>query len=171
MQLICIYKIAEFIVNCKLVAFVILLHNKDYMKAPNFHEVLRQHGHKATPGRILLLEILFAEKKPVAVAYLEQKIGHLVDTVTLYRALESLVASGIVQEVDFRHGHAHYELKILRKHHHHIICTSCNFVEDVDCGVQGFVAQSSKKTKRFNTLNDHALEFFGTCAVCATHTV
>lgn len=134
--------------------------------APNFEEVLRKGGYKATPGRVLLLQTLFGEDKPVTVSYLEKKLKSAVDKVTLYRALESMVASGVVREVDFRHGHGHFELAVLRKHHHHIVCTNCGLVEDVNCNTEPFVKQVIKKAKSFNTVTDHSMEFFGLCKNC-----
>lgn len=130
---------------------------------PDFQDVLRKGGHKATPGRVLLLKTLFDEEKPITVSYLEKKLKKAVDKVTLYRALESMVASGMVREIDFRHGHAHYELNALRKHHHHIVCTRCSRVEDVECEV----IPRLKKDSSFKTINDHSVEFFGLCRTCA----
>lgn len=135
--------------------------------SPSFEEVLREGGYKVTPGRVLLLKTLFGEEQPVTVSYLEKKLKNAVDKVTLYRALESMVASGIVREVDFRHGHAHYELEALRKHHHHIVCTNCGLVEDVACQTEPFVKQVAKKSKKFTTIADHSMEFFGVCKTCA----
>lgn len=133
---------------------------------PDFKEVLREGGYKATPGRVLLLQTLFGEKKPVTVSYLKKKLKSAVDKVTLYRALESMVASGVVRAVDFRHGHAHYELQALRKHHHHIVCTNCGLVEDADCNTESLVKQVVKKANKFSTVNDHSMEFFGICNSC-----
>ncbi len=137
------------------------------LTTPDFKEVLRESGYKATPGRVLLLSTLFGEATPVTVSYLEKKLNSSVDKVTLYRALESMVASQLVREVDFRHGHAHYELVVHRPHHHHIVCTSCGLVEDIDCNTDALVKQATKKSKKFKTINDHATEFFGMCTTCS----
>lgn len=136
------------------------------IQRPDFKEVLRQGGYKATSGRVLLLETLFGEQTPVTVSYLEKKLKNAIDKVTLYRALESMVVSGVVREVDFRHGHAHYELKILRKHHHHIVCTNCGAIEDVDCTTEPFIKQVARKAKKFSSISDHSMEFFGLCKTC-----
>lgn len=130
------------------------------MKTPDFKEVLRENGSKATPNRIALLETLWNELKPVTVAHLVKKLPQI-NEVTLYRALEPLVASKVVRQIDFRHGHVHYELNILREHHHHLVCTGCGKVEDVDCALQIPTKKSS-----FKVINDHALEFFGICNRC-----
>lgn len=140
------------------------------IRTPDFREVLREGGYKVTPGRVLLLKNLFGEKKPVTVSYLEKKLKNAVDKVTLYRALESMVLSGVVREIDFRHGHTHYELQALRKHHHHIICTTCGLVEDVECNTEPIVKQAVKRAKKFDAVNDHSMEFFGVCKTCAAKT-
>ncbi len=138
--------------------------------APDFKAVLRQSGYKATPGRVLLLQTLFGEEKPVTVTYLEKKLKKAIDKVTLYRALESMILSGVVREVDFRHGHAHFELAVLRPHHHHIVCTSCGLVEDVACNTEPFVKKVEKSAKKFSAIDDHSMEFFGVCDGCAKGT-
>lgn len=136
-----------------------------YMQPIQFDckEILRARGHKATPGRILLLTILMLESKPVTVLYLEKKLKNSIDKVTLYRSLQSMVASGLVREVDFRHGHTHYEIEVLREHHHHIVCTGCNKIEDTRCDIDQVV----KKSLAFKEITDHAIEFFGRCRSCA----
>ncbi|HVV39091.1 MAG TPA: Fur family transcriptional regulator [Candidatus Paceibacterota bacterium] len=139
------------------------------MHTPDFKGILREGGYKATPGRVLLLSTLFGEAKPVTVSYLEKKLKSALDKVTLYRALESMVASGVVREVDFRHGHAHYELQVYRQHHHHIVCTNCGLVEDTNCNTEAFVKQVAKKSKKFDTVVDHSMEFFGICKTCAAN--
>ncbi len=133
---------------------------------PDFRTLLQKAGHKATPGRILLLQTLLKESEPVAVAYIQKKLKGALDKVTLYRGLESLVESGIVREADFRHGHAHYELNILRKHHHHIVCTDCGTVEDAECNIEPLARKVAEKSLKFNAITDHSTEFFGLCNSC-----
>jgi len=134
---------------------------------PDFSEVLKKGGYKATPGRILLLRTLWREARPVDVAYLEGVLKGALDKVTLYRALGSLVNAGILRQIDFRHGHAHYELNALREHHHHIVCTDCGSVEDTECSTDSMAKSIAKKSKKFASVTDHSVEFFGTCNSCA----
>ncbi len=137
-----------------------------HTETPVFASVLQAAGHKATPARVLLLKALWEEKKPVAASYLQKKLKGALDRVTLYRNLEALIHSGVVREVDFRHDHAHYELNILRDHHHHIVCTSCGAVEDVGCEVELFAKKLASKATKFSAITDHSTEFFGLCNAC-----
>src|SRR3990167_2633608 len=98
----------------------------------DFPALLRKSGLRATSGRIQLLKTLAAEKKPITIDELKEKLGVDLDTVTLYRALEALKSARIVERMDLQHGHAHYELRAGRPHHHHAVCRLCGTVEDIE---------------------------------------
>lgn len=135
-------------------------------KDAHFKALLREAGFRATPGRIALLLALAEVEKPLTVAALHARVKKNLDPVTLYRALESLAKKGIVKRVDFRHGHAHYELQ--QRHHHHLVCTDCGVVEDVEiCPAEKLETQVVKGSRRFKSIYSHNLEFFGRCKACA----
>lgn len=136
-----------------------------YIK-PDIKEVLKKAGFKATPGRLALLELLWAEQKPLAVEAIAAKMEGEINEVTLYRALEAFAAKGIIRRVDLGHSHAHYEME--KSHHHHLVCTSCGVVEDVDvCAVPKVESHVLKASSRFKSIYSHNLEFFGSCVRCA----
>lgn len=136
-------------------------------------ELLQAHGLRRTPGRIALLKLLTAEKRPVTVGYLQIKLQRGaqaidMDTVTLYRALEAFLERGIVVQFDFGHGHAHYELAHDRPHHHHAVCESCGKIEDVPAQDRpDLMAATLRKAAGFVRLDRHSLEFYGLCVSCA----
>ena len=86
---------------------------------------LRAAGSRATPGRLALLEVLERERHPLSVAQLEVKLPQI-NTVTLYRALDVLVAAGLVRKGIGVDRTAHFEYAA-RPHHHHLVCTDCGF--------------------------------------------
>lgn len=127
---------------------------------------LQQHKLKATPGRIRILEVLSASVKPLSVQGVLDKLGDAqIDQATVYRTLNTFHMLGIVRTVDFQHGHAHYELAD-RPHHHHLVCTDCGRVEDVRGCAIGADAKKVLKGSAFMSVEDHSLEFFGTCNAC-----
>jgi Fe2+ or Zn2+ uptake regulation protein len=113
--------------------------------------------------------VLDKAKKPMGIAELQEEYGSRnIDTATFYRGLETLADVSLVRRVNLRHGHMDYELSREGDHHHHIVCTNCGEVEDFDwCPDEKLRNQILKRTKRFSSLNDHALEFFGMCKKCA----
>lgn len=132
-----------------------------------FAAMLRKSGHKATPGRLSLLELLATADHPLAIHEIVEAAQGSLNQATIYRALESLLEVGIVRRVDMQHAHAHYELAEGAKHHHHLICKHCGRVEDVEhCDVSAIEAAVLKKSKSFASIQTHSLEFFGLCKKC-----
>jgi Fur family zinc uptake transcriptional regulator/Fur family ferric uptake transcriptional regulator len=131
-------------------------------------EALRARGLKATPQRLTVLALLERAERPVGIPELRAKTnGKMLDTVTLYRSLETLFDAELVRKVDLRHGHADYEL-VRGDHHHHIICVKCGDIENIAwCPDDRLKQEVLKSAKRFQTLRDHSLEFFGTCKKCS----
>jgi len=128
--------------------------------------MLKEKGFRATPGRLQILLVLSNEKKPVTVTRLFELIGKELDPVTLYRALEAFEEKGIVKRIDLGHSHAHYEFAA-GGHHHHLVCTNCSRVEDVEvCLDEKVEKQVLARSAHFKKINEHALEFFGLCRTC-----
>ena len=134
-------------------------------------QLLKEAGFKATPGRIALVTLLSETREPLTVTAIQEKLSALstpLNTVTLYRALEGLVDRGLVRKVDFQHPHAHYELVVGKKHHHHMVCNNCGDIEDIEtCEPRAVEKSALKHSKKFASIKTHSLEFFGTCKKCA----
>jgi Fur family transcriptional regulator, ferric uptake regulator len=133
-----------------------------------YAELLRKRGLKATSRRLYLLSLLAKAKSPMSTHELKSawKKG-ATDVVTLYRALEALVTVHIVRRVDLRHGHTDYELITPGEHHHHLVCTRCGTIEDFEQCPVDIEQLALKRSTKFASLREHALEFFGTCNTCA----
>jgi Fur family ferric uptake transcriptional regulator len=133
-----------------------------------FNAVLRTAGLKSTATRLAVLGVLTKETRPRSAQYIANTLKGSVDTVTIYRTLESLTESLLTYRTDFQHGHAEYELAINRPHHHHLVCTECGIVEDVvTCPTATVEKKIIKNSKQFSAIESHALEFFGRCINCA----
>jgi len=134
----------------------------------DFPTVLREHNLRATPGRIQILEMLSKEKHPVSVDRIRDSLSTQLDTVTVYRTLEAFEATHLVIRTDLRHGHAHYEMALGRTHHHHAVCRSCGFIEDIEIPHPLKPEKEAEQAAtKFSAIDSYALEFFGTCTSCA----
>lgn len=126
--------------------------------------ILRSAGLRATPQRLALLHALGKAKTPQTAEQLHAKAD--ADLVTIYRNLQSLTAAGVVHEVRFKDTSLRYELS--HGHHHHIVCTSCGFIEELEsCNTSPLDRQTLEISKKFSRVNEHSLEFFGICRSCA----
>ena len=135
----------------------------------DIREVLKKNGYRVTAGRVRLLEILQKAGKPLSIRdILKRAKGGLLDQVTLYRALESFSKRGVVARADLNSGVARYEYTQDKKHHHHLVCTGCGVVEDVEhCSIEALEKNAVKNSRRFKSIYSHNVEFFGSCNRCA----
>jgi len=138
------------------------------MARQDFGALLRARGFKATPGRITLLRILQRRGRPLSLAQLAQTLGRRLNQATVYRALEALVAAGMLRKVDFQHAHSLYELVEGQRHHHHLLCRRCGLIEDITgCDERQLEQTILRRSRRFDAIESHAMEFFGRCKKCA----
>lgn len=125
---------------------------------------LRTAGLRVTPQRLALLNALRKAHTPQTAEELHARAD--ADLVTVYRNLQALVAAGIASEVRFKDSSVRYELS--HGHHHHIVCTGCGTVEELDsCDNSPLESQALRASEHFSRIEEHALEFFGTCVTCA----
>lgn len=131
-------------------------------------EVLQKSGERITPIRRALLESFCNFPKPQTpqelLAYLEKK-GLMANKTTVYRQLEILIQTGLIQEVNFSDRSKRYELSS-KDHHHHLVCQNCKKVEDVH--LDNDLDKQEKKIWQKNHFKvlQHSLEFFGLCKRC-----
>lgn len=133
--------------------------------SPSFEQMLKNAHLRVTPARVAILSLLEKEHKPLSIQEIGERLTKkTIDQVTVYRTLASLVKSGHVRQIDLRHGHVDYEL--MRQHHHHIICTDCSRVEEIEEDT-ALIQKIDRigKSKKF-AVQDHAFEIFGLCENC-----
>lgn len=135
--------------------------------AGNIESAVRACGLRATPHRMALLGTLATANAPKTAEELHARLGNA-DLVTIYRNLQSLVTAGLVREVRFKDSSVRYELADEDSHHHHLVCTGCGKVDELEgCDVSALEKHILKQSKSFASVNEHTLEFFGTCMTCA----
>lgn len=130
-------------------------------------------GIKATEPRVRLLLALMKEPKPLSVAQIHEKLktnnesGTDMNISTIYRSLELLQKYQIVRVSVFKDNLPFYEFTFGRPHHHHIFCSKCGRIENVfNCSIQNEQKIIIRKSKNFNVIASHSLEFFGICKKC-----
>lgn len=129
---------------------------------------IKEKGYKLTPCRRALIKILEESTRPLsadAIGRLLAREKLKVNKTTVYRELYFLLEQGIITELELGDRKKRYELKE-REHHHHVICTNCEKVEDV-IPDKSFERQEKKiaQLKNFIIMR-HSAEFFGLCGNC-----
>jgi Fur family transcriptional regulator, ferric uptake regulator len=100
-----------------------------------FRRYLREQGLPVTQQREAIAEVVFSSSEHLSVEDIEQRLRDRAERIgkaTIYRTLEMLVKSGLVQEHDFGEGFKRYEHLFGQKPvREHLICTECGKVADM----------------------------------------
>lgn len=129
---------------------------------------LRERGCRITRGRRLVLDALGRSERPVSPYSIHDALsreGENVDTVSIYRTLETLEGAGLVHRVAFSGGYLPCRLEDHPGCHHHLICRECGRVEEVDCPGMSSVEAGAAADSQF-VIERHLVEFVGLCPTC-----
>jgi Fur family ferric uptake transcriptional regulator len=128
---------------------------------------MKKIGVRLTKPRKLIFQALSDFSKPTTAKeiyfYLQNKKIN-VDLTSVYRTLSLLTKMGIINEIEFGDGKKRYEKVENNTHHHHLICESCQSVEDIILKETSLLKEV-KKQSSFK-VTKHSLEFFGLCRNC-----
>ena len=133
--------------------------------------MLGRDDHRYTPGRRRLVEVLAAAGRPITLPEVLDADDGLTQS-SVYRNLDVLEQVGAIRRVVTGGEHAHFELaEPLLDHHHHLICTACGGVEDVelDAATERAVDDALHRAARDVGFHPehHSLDLHGRCADCA----
>jgi Fur family ferric uptake transcriptional regulator len=86
---------------------------------------------------------------------------------TVYRTIVLLEELGIVSRLDLGDGCSRYEIVHEEEshQHHHLICTSCGNVIEVEGDLLDSLEENIEQKYKFKIKN-HSLKFYGTCSEC-----
>ncbi len=83
---------------------------------------------------------------------------------TVYNVLGDLADNGLAQRIEPAGSPARYELRV-GDNHHHIVCTSCGVVADIDCAVGHAPCLTPQHTAGF-VVHEAEVTYWGMCADC-----
>jgi Fur family transcriptional regulator, ferric uptake regulator len=127
---------------------------------------LREAGLRATRQRLTVLESLRGRPDAVTAQDLHQElrlVGEPVGLTTVYRTLTALADAGLLDSFP-REGEQAFRL-CGDGHHHHLICETCNSVEEIAAEeVERWVDDVAQR--RGFEVTGHRADIFGVCARC-----
>ena len=134
-----------------------------------FGRYLREHGLPVTHQREAVAEAVFASDGHLSVDELEQKLrldGERIGKATIYRTLDLLVRSRLVEEHDFGEGFKRYEHRLSQQPvHEHLVCLECGSVIEFKSSELGGVERRVSQEYGFIPAR-HRLEIYGLCRSC-----
>jgi len=134
-----------------------------------FRRYLRQQGLPVTQQREVVADVVFKSSEHLSVEEIETALrarGERIGKATIYRTMEILVRSGLVEEHDFGEGFKRYEhLFGQQPVHEHLICTHCSSVTEFQAPEVVRVQEEVARRHGF-LASRHRLEIYGICAGC-----
>ena len=138
------------------------------MSAPTLLERLRERGWRVTSQRRAVAEVLEGEDVHLTADEVHRRARLVLPEValaTVYNTLNELVAMGEVAEVRHAPGPSRYDPNGGVTPHHHLLCTSCGALFDVDPAAVGMPQLRAADDHDFRVDAVDVL-FRGTCADC-----
>jgi Fur family transcriptional regulator, ferric uptake regulator len=130
-------------------------------------ELLVAHGIRPTRQRLRVLEALSSEPNDATAQEIYESLRagrESIGLATVYRTLALLSGRGVVDALMHRPGEICYRL-CSRRHHHHLICSECHHVVELDeCRLEPWLDRLG--SVHGFTVTGHAVEVTGICADC-----
>jgi Fur family ferric uptake transcriptional regulator len=125
---------------------------------------LEARGYRVTPSRRAVIAAVLAQDGHFTADDLVNRCRGNGGRATVFRTIRLLTDLGVVCRVLFEDGSMRY-LVSQRGHHHHVVCTGCGHVDDLDqCAIKDALRELSEATGY--EVEGHWLELYGRCAAC-----
>lgn len=127
---------------------------------------IRHAGLRVTEPRVAVLGVLenesHIEAERVFRAVLPLVPGTSVQAV--HGILAAFTQAGLVRRIEPAHSPALYERRV-GDNHHHVVCTGCGAVEDIDCTVGHSPCLTPSSSNGFQ-IQTAEVTFWGLCPAC-----
>ncbi|WP_349899449.1 Fur family transcriptional regulator [Parafrigoribacterium soli] len=138
---------------------------------PALERELHGAGLRVTAGRIALLEALrsrpHSDAETLFQALRETLPGTSIQSV--HNVLGDLTEAGIIRRIEPAGSPARYERRV-GDNHHHVVCTSCGEIADVECVVGHAPCLTPSDSSGF-TVELAEVTFWGLCPACQMSSV
>ncbi len=134
-------------------------------------EILVEKNLSITSPRKLIIEEIIKNNNPISIESLQERLERKVALSTLYRALNDLKSAEIIKEFTTTDSITMFEvISLSEEHHHHLFCTNCGKIIDIDLSKKfekSVDVEVTKIEKKFNyKITEHTLELLGLCSEC-----
>ena len=124
-------------------------------------------GERVTRQRLLVANALAAAGRQLTAEQLYRSLRRRergIGRATVFRTLETLVDAGVARRLELE-GHVYAYVACLPAHHHHVACTRCGRVEEIDEAFVTPLAERLAEELGFE-IDDARLDFYGRCLAC-----
>jgi Fur family ferric uptake transcriptional regulator len=130
-------------------------------------ELLRQRGIQVTAQRLAVLRAVTNQPHITVDGVAEVATTEIgaISRQSVYDALATLVAEGLVRRIQPAGSPARFEARV-GDNHHHLICRICGRTADVDCAVGSAPCLTAVDDMGYE-IDEAEVIYWGRCAKCA----
>ncbi len=131
-----------------------------------FRELCAAHGIAATHQRQVLYEVmqsLDGHPSPEEIYARMKRRVPSISLATVYKNVHLFVESGVLREVSLHHGSQRVERNA--GEHHHLVCSRCKSITDIDERDLGALPKPKKRLHGF-LVERYSVDVIGLCASC-----
>lgn len=136
------------------------------VKARSFRELCAEHGLTATHQRQVLYEVMQTmpgHPSPEEVYARVKRRVPAISLATVYKNIHLFVERGVLKELSMHHGSLRVELQKI--HHHHMVCSQCKAITDVEEKDLGVLPTARELPGGFQ-VERYSIDVIGICAAC-----
>ena len=131
-----------------------------------FRDFLATQGLRLTRQRQTVAEVLIDARDHLSAEELADRLRDQgVSKSTVYRTLQLLVESGLVDGQDYGDGRLYYEMMVGREHHDHLVCLACGELIEFHSEEIERIQDAIAGSHDFDVVS-HTHKLFGYCARC-----
>ncbi len=135
----------------------------------HFRALLQLNHLRVTPERLIVFDEICSlqthfDADDILVRLKQRHAA--ISRATVYRTIELLEKYGVIRRSKLTGVKSHFELTLERRHHEHMICTSCGKVIEFESKGIESIQQVICREYHF-TMTYHYLHIFGICDDCA----
>jgi Fur family transcriptional regulator, peroxide stress response regulator len=146
-----------------------LLHDKSSypLMHTEFREICARCGLAATHQRQVIYDTVMSLSGHPSTETIFEKVKQQIPSIslaTVYKNVRTFLERGVFQEVSFHYGSLRVEPN--RRPHHHLICTRCKSITDLDAGELEPVRLRGQVPQGFQ-VQRFAVDVLGICEACS----
>ena len=137
------------------------------------HVAKRLHAvnQRYTPPRRSIIEALITAQRPLTVAELLGRLSNVPQS-SAYRSLAAFVDAQVLVRLAGADGEGRFELAedLTGHHHHHLVCSSCGAVADIEPSsrLERALADAADAARDLGyVVTGHRFDLMGTCPTCS----
>ncbi|GJQ59287.1 MAG: transcriptional repressor [Candidatus Scalindua sp. AMX11] len=135
-------------------------------KVEELIKLFKSKDLKITPQRLGIFKVLEGNATHPSAESIYNEIRQVYPTIsftTVYKTLEVLESLGEILKITIDAGRKYFDPNTIP--HHHIICSQCNMIADVNEGLEELKLPNEILDKF--TPSRYDISFYGTCKQCA----